>query len=466
MSVIKKILRLNRERPGNRDAYRAVILALLILVCMGMTYYAHFILHTGIVFSHFFYVPIVLAGLWWGRRAVWVGVFLGTWLMVIHLLSGSEIHLALNLLRFGMFAVVGIVVGLIREQALKLEEATKLAYSQLNQIFNAAADALLVIDKDFNVLQANETFSLLFGISKDEVTGRKCYDVFRGPRCETPNCALKRILDGEKRLEYDEERESKDGARITCILTAVPLRKADGDLIGIVEDFKDITERNQLYAELEAAKTYTESIIQNFLDTLIVTDMEAKIKTVNPATCRLLGYTEEELIGQPVSIIFAEEEVRQFFRFFRDPRNKEALNMQGTIRNRQFTYKTKDGRLIPMSFNASVMKDEAGNVTGVVAGAKDLTEIKQAEKARLKIEKHFREVIENIFKFVPEGLLVFTDKLNLLRENKTFMDIVREYSAKLNYTEQELMEIIVKQVKDRIVKEDDRGEIRITKKQG
>ncbi len=227
-------------------------------------------------------------------------------------------------------------------------------------------------------------------------------------------------------------------------------------------------ERKQAEKNLISAKTYAESVIQNFLDTLIVVDMEAKIKTVNPETCRLLGYTEEELIGQPVSMIFAEEEeeeVKSLFQFFRDPQNKGALNnMQDTIRNRQLTYKTKDGQLIPMSFNASVMKDEAGNVTSVVAGAKDLTEIKKAEEERLRTEKNFREVIENIFKFVPEGLLVFTDKLNLLKENKAFQDIVKEYSARLNYTEQELKEIIIEQLKNRIVKED-HGEIRIAKKQ-
>jgi len=219
---------------------------------------------------------------------------------------------------------------------------------------------------------------------------------------------------------------------------------------------------------LAASKAYTESIIQNFLDTLIVVDAEAKIKTVNPATCHLLGYTEEELIGQSISIIFAEEEeeeeVKRVFQFLRDPENKEALRSQDTIRNRELTYKTRDGRLTPMSFNASVLTDEAGNITAVVAGAKDITEIKQAEEARRKTEEHFRKVIENIFKFVPEGLLVFTDKLNLFKENKAFEDIVKKYSVKLNYTEQELKKIIIEQAKNRIINENNR-EIRISKKQ-
>ena len=219
---------------------------------------------------------------------------------------------------------------------------------------------------------------------------------------------------------------------------------------------------------LAASKAYTESIIQNFLDTLIVVDAEAKIKTVNPATSHLLGYTEEELIGQSISIIFAEEEeeeeVKRVFQFLRDPENKEALRSQDTIRNRELTYKTRDGRLTPMSFNASVLTDKAGNITAVVAGAKDITEIKQAEEARRKTEEHFRKVIENIFKFVPEGLLVFTDKLNLFKENKAFEDIVKKYSVKLNYTEQELKKIIIEQAKNRIINENNR-EIRISKKQ-
>jgi len=81
------------------------------------------------------------------------------------------------------------------------------------------------------------------------------------------------------------------------------------------------------------------------------------------------------------------------FQFFREHEKAEALRSQDTIRNRELTYRTKDGKLIPMSFNAGVLTAEAGNVTGVVAGAKDLTEVKQAEEARRKTEEHFRKVI-------------------------------------------------------------------------
>ncbi|MFQ6079806.1 MAG: MEDS domain-containing protein, partial [Thermodesulfobacteriota bacterium] len=68
----------------------------------------------------------------------------------------------------------------------RAEEATKLAYEELDQIFQTAADGMRVIDKDFNVLRVNETFLALAGVSRDEVVSKKCYEVFPGPQCHTP----------------------------------------------------------------------------------------------------------------------------------------------------------------------------------------------------------------------------------------------------------------------------------------
>ncbi len=103
-------------------------------------------------------------------------------------------------------------------------------------------------------------------------------------------------------------------------------------------------------------------------------------------------------------------------------------------------------------------------IAGAIANAQLFLERKRAEEARRKTEEHFREVIEDIFKFVPEALLVFTDKLNLFKQNKAFRDMVQEYSGKLNYTEEELAETILKEVKNRIAS-GDRSEIRIPKNQ-
>ncbi len=68
---------------------------------------------------------------------------------------------------------------------------------------------------------------------------------------------------------------------------------------------QDISEYQQ---ELIAAKDYADSIVSSMLDALVVIDPEGKIATINQATSGLLGYKEDELIGKPAAIIFAEED--------------------------------------------------------------------------------------------------------------------------------------------------------------
>ncbi|MGB9553649.1 MAG: PAS domain S-box protein, partial [bacterium] len=171
------------------------------------------------------------------------------------------------------------------------------------------------------------------------------------------------------------------------------------------------------------SRDYFENVIRSTLDTLIVLDKEARIQTVNPATCELLGYTEEELIGQPASILFAEEEeeeeVFRVFQFFREPEKAGAIHPQDTIRNRELTYKTKDGRLIPMLFNASVIREKMGNITGVVAGAKDITDLKLAE-AEIRKEK---TLSEKIIATIPDSLLVLDKDLRIKKANRSFYEV-------------------------------------------
>ena len=513
MSAIKKILKVYGEHPKHRDAIKLAIITFLILFCMVMAYYAHFILHKDIVFGHFFYVPIVLATLWWGRQGIWIAVFLGLWLITTHILSGAGIPSIPNILRVGMFIVVGLVTGILRDQSLKTEqrlretrdylssliqhsnapiivwdkqlkitlfnpaferltgykadkilgqsvevlfpeerreqifqkinkildgrsweaveipvrcengqiatylwnsaniyapdgktliativqgqditerkqaeEIIKRFHFELDQILETAADGIRIIDKDFNVVRVNTTLAKMAGLNKKDMLGKKCYEAFKGELCHTENCLLKRILSGENYIECEVEAERLDGSRISCLVVSRPYRSPDGELIGIIEDLRDISELKRLNRELEAAKTYAENIIANFLDTLIVTNPDGTIRTINQATLDLLEYKEEELIGKPVGMIFAEEEeeeeVKPLF-----TGTLEELAERGVVRNYELTYKTKSGRRIPMSFNASVMRDEKGEILGLVAGAKDISKIKEVEAQLRQAQK-------------------------------------------------------------------------------
>ncbi|HID43339.1 MAG TPA: PAS domain-containing protein, partial [Archaeoglobaceae archaeon] len=92
-------------------------------------------------------------------------------------------------------------------------------------------------------LRVNDTFSKMVGVSKEEAVNKKCYEVFEGSLCHTPSCPLRRIMNGEKYVEFDSVKKRRDGSLISCIVTAKPFKDSNGNLLGIIEHFRDITDR-------------------------------------------------------------------------------------------------------------------------------------------------------------------------------------------------------------------------------
>ena len=130
------------------------------------------------------------------------------------------------------------------------EEAVKLAYLKLNQIFNTAVDGMCVINKEFKIIKANDAYCTLAGIAKEAAIGAKCYEVFPSPICCTSDCPLNQILNGKTHVEYDMEKVLDNGSLLACIVTANAYHDLNGELIGVVEDIKDISERKQVEREM------------------------------------------------------------------------------------------------------------------------------------------------------------------------------------------------------------------------
>ena len=106
------------------------------------------------------------------------------------------------------------LANLIVNARRKAEDAATRALSEVDQVFETAADGMRIVDRNFRVLKANETFAKLVGLPKNEIIGRKCHDVFWGEMCESSGCPLTRILEGEKDVEYDTDKVRCDGTSV------------------------------------------------------------------------------------------------------------------------------------------------------------------------------------------------------------------------------------------------------------
>jgi hypothetical protein len=107
---------------GEKSVFKYWSMAAFILAGFILTFYYHSILKTGIVFTHLFYVPIVLAAVCWGRKGIWVAFIFGLMILVSHAIFLKGVPFSEDIIRAGMFIVVGGVVGWLMEDVKKVRE--------------------------------------------------------------------------------------------------------------------------------------------------------------------------------------------------------------------------------------------------------------------------------------------------------------------------------------------------------
>jgi PAS domain S-box-containing protein len=157
--------------------------------------------------------------------------------MRLHILSGTDgEHIVLNMR------------DITERQRVETEAAR--ARSELDQIFQSAGDGMRVVDRDFNVLRMNDAFLHLCGLSREEASNRKCFEVFPGPWCHTPGCSLSKIISGERLVDSEVCKKREDGASIYCHVVASAYRDSEGRAIGMIQTFSDLSKLKQVQSQL------------------------------------------------------------------------------------------------------------------------------------------------------------------------------------------------------------------------
>ena len=137
------------------------------------------------------------------------------------------------------------------------------------------------------------------------------------------------------------------------------------------------------------SRDYVENIFKSMADTLVIADPDGIIRTVNQKTIDILGYTEDELLGQFISTILEEEKEEEELLF--KGTGVADLIRTGEVTGIEKTYLTKDGRKIPVLFSGSAMRGADGKIEGIVCVALDITDRKRVEKEKKDLEARLQQ---------------------------------------------------------------------------
>jgi len=147
-----------------------------------------------------------------------------------------------------------IFLPLTKEVAERKRAEKKLFESKvkIEAVFQGSGVGIRSIDSEFRIIEQNKEMDLLCGIERNEAIGRKCCELFGDSRCGTDKCTLRQILSGKKQVDVEMERFTKNGKVVSVNLIATPLVNEKGEVMGIIESFRDITERKKIEKEKEA----------------------------------------------------------------------------------------------------------------------------------------------------------------------------------------------------------------------
>jgi len=258
--------------------------------------------------------------------------------------------------------VIGVFAAArdVTEQKKAEEEQLRLA-----AIVEHSEDAIIGKSLDGIILSWNAGAERIYGYSATEAIGQHISMLVPLHQIDDMGYILGKIRSGEPVLHYETVRRNKESRDLHVSLTVSPIKDVKGNLIGVSTIARDITEQKKAEEVIRSANAYNRSLIEASLDPLVTINPDGKISDVNAATVRVTGHSREELIGTDFSKYFTEPEKARagYEKVFRD----------GLVTDYKLGIRHKDGHVTPVKYNATVYRDESGNVIGVFAAARDVT---------------------------------------------------------------------------------------------
>lgn len=167
-------------------------------------------------------------------------------------------------------------------------------------VLNSIVEGVIIVDKDAKVVYMNKQASVILGIPPSNAINKHVVDAI-------PNTRLHIVVQTGK-AEIDHIQNIGD---VKIITSRIPIRDREGNIIGAVAIFRDITSVQKMVEEvtnLREVEALLKAIIESTNDAISVADAEGRIVMVNKAYTKITGFSAQEVIGKPATIDIAEGE--------------------------------------------------------------------------------------------------------------------------------------------------------------
>ena len=298
-------------------------------------------------------------------------------------------------------------IRLARQQA---EETLRAQSEWLRVALASIGDAVISTDAESRVTFMNGVAEKLTGWPVADALGRPLPEVFRiineRTREAAENPALRALSEGTiVGLANHTLLVARDGTERPIEDSAAPMRDGSGALIGAVLVFRDATDRRRA----EEVRARLAAIVESSEDAIVSKTLDGVIRSWNAGAERVFGYTADEAVGQPITLIIPPERLDEERAILERLRRGERVEHFETVRV------SKSGRLLDISLTISPIRDSEGHIIGASKIARDITEKRRAERALQESEARYRAIVES----TPECVKLLSRDGTVLQMNRT-----------------------------------------------
>lgn len=252
-------------------------------------------------------------------------------------------------------------------------------------------DAVIATDTHGLVTFANAVAEKVLGYTQPDLLGRHLREVFHIVNEDTRRPVanpVDRVLEEGcvVGLANHTVLMRPDGREVPIADSGAPIRDDDGQLLGVVLVFRDVTEEHRAaqIAGLLAA------IVNSSDDAIVSKDFSGTVTSWNTGAEHIFGYTAAEMIGQSIRLLIPPDRQDEEDDILKRLRRGQRIDHYETVRRR------KDGQLRDISLTISPIRDSAGRLIGASKIARDVTELKRAQRALYEAQERWRVTLESI----------------------------------------------------------------------
>ncbi|HMK34404.1 MAG TPA: response regulator [Desulfomonilaceae bacterium] len=241
------------------------------------------------------------------------------------------------------------------------EEIVK-AKTQWEMTFDAVSDGIMILDQDHRILRTNRAMSDLLGKTQEDVVGKRCYEVVHGEAAPPEFCPHTKLLADACEHQSEVVMSHLGGA---FDVRVAPICAHDGQIVGSVHSVRDITMRKEADDKLRRAHEFQKQLLATAATAIFTVDAKRRITGVNKEFCQITGFNEEDVIGEPCRS-FVGEQCATRCALSEDAR--DLVKAQSDI-------KTRNGKVLTVLKNTTVLNGENGEVIGGIESFVDITQL-------------------------------------------------------------------------------------------